>query len=338
MSPQFRYLNFNRVCLINALQKRVSRKEISDFRMTKYARRLPPLNALVAFEAAFRHRSFTRAADELALSQASVSRRVRELEQDLGVQLFERRRYDVEPTADGEMLAVSVRLSLSELAATADRLRDHGAGIEALTIFSDLSLAHALITPIVGEFQRQNPGLRLRMLATSEAIEMAREEFDFGLQYGRRAEHAFDIEPIADDVIFPVCAPELAALLPSSVDAVELAKQRLLYFEEAGRNWPDWRSFLAMFRVKVPPPIEGLIFSSQNVCLDVAEKGEGIALGWGRAVEQRLDAGRLVRLSEMTMPLVGCINVYRAKRAKPNPVADRFLDQLRKNLASPASE
>lgn len=306
--------------------------------MTGYARRLPPLNALVAFEAAFRHRSFTRAADELALSQASVSRRVRELEQDLGVQLFERRRYDVEPTADGEALAMSVRQSLGELATTTDRLRDRGAGIDTLTIFSDLSLANALITPIVGEFQRQSPGLRLRVLATSEAIDTARETFDFGLQYGRRAEHAFDIEPIADDVIFPVCARELAARLPASVDAVELAKQRLLHFEEAGRNWPNWRSFLAMFRVKEPPPIEGLIFSSHNVCLDVAEKGEGVALGWGRAVKERLDAGRLVRFSEMTMPLVGCINVYRPKRARRNPLADRFLDQLRNNLASSASE
>ncbi|MGH1477720.1 MAG: LysR substrate-binding domain-containing protein [Geminicoccales bacterium] len=306
--------------------------------MTEYSRRLPPLNALVAFEAAFRHRSFTRAADELALSQASVSRRVRELEQDLGVQLFERRRYDVEPTTDGETLAMSVRQSLGELATTADRLRDRGAGIDTLTIFSDLALANALVTPIVGDFQRQNPGLQLRVLATSEAIEMAREAFDFGLQYGRRAEHAFDIEPIADDVIFPVCAPELAAQLSASIDAVELAKQRLLHFAESGRNWTNWKTFLAMSGVKVPVPNEGLIFSSQNVCLDVAERGEGIALGWGRSVKQRLDTGRLVQVSKMTMPLAGCINVYRSKRAKPNPLADRFLDQMRKYLASPVSE
>jgi len=306
--------------------------------MAEYARRLPPLNALVAFEAAFRHSSFTRAADELALSQASVSRRTRELEQDLGVQLFERRRYDVEPTAEGEMLALSVRQSLGELAATADHLRDRGAGTDTLTIFSDLSLANALVTPIVGDFQRQNPRLRLHVLATSEAIEMARETFDFGLQYGRRAEHAFDIEPIADDVIFPVCAPKLAARMSAFVDAAELAKQRLLHFAESGRNWTNWGTFLAMSGVRVTPPIEGLIFSSQNACLDVAERGEGIALAWGRSVKQRLDTGRLVRLSEMTMPLVGCINVYRPKRAKSNPLADRFLDQMRKYLASRASE
>lgn len=300
--------------------------------MSDLNRCLPPLSALVAFEAAFRHGSFTRAADELALSQASVSRRVRELEQDLGVRLFERRRYDVAPTPEGETLAATVRPALGDLATAADRLRDRGKGIRNLTVFSDLTLANALVTPIVGEFQRLNPTLQLRVLATSEPIETVREDFDFGLQYGRRAEHAFDIEPIADDVIFPVCAPDFAAQLPDQCDAVELAKQRLLHFAEAGRKWPDWRNFLAMFRVKEPSPIEGLVFTSHNLCLDVAEKGEGIALGWARSVKPRLDAGRLVRLPGMTMPLSGGICVYRPKRGQHNPVADAFLDLLRSRI------
>lgn len=300
--------------------------------MAEISKNLPPLNTLVVFEAACRHGSFTRAADELALSQASVSRRIRELEQDLGVRLFERRRYDVEPTADGETLAATVRPMLNELALTAERLRDHGAGTRSLTIFSDLTLTHAFVTPVVGEFQRLNPDLRLRVLATSEPIEAARQEFDFGLQYGRYAEHAFDIEPIADDAIFPVCSPKLAARLPSPFGPVELAKQRLLHFAETGRKWPDWRNFLAQFRVKEPPPIEGLIFSSHHVCLDVAEKGEGIALGWARSVKPRLDADRLVRLPGMTMPLPDSINVYRPKRGPQKPTANQFIRLLQSRI------
>jgi len=300
--------------------------------MTELFRRLPPLNALVAFEAAFRHQSFTRAADELALSQASVSRRIRELEGELGVRLFERRRYDVVPTADGETLAATVRLSLSELATTADRLRSRGSGTDSLTIFADLSLANALVAPLVGEFQRLHPDLRLRVLASSEPIETAHDDFDVGLQYGRWAEEKFIIEPIADDAIFPVCAPQLAARLPSPVGPVDIAKQPLLHLVDVRRKWPDWRSFLAFFRMKEPEPIEGLVFSSYQICLDVAEKGEGIALGWGRTVKARLDSGHLVRLPGMTMPLVDSVNVYRAKRAKPHPIADRFLQVLRSKI------
>ena len=300
--------------------------------MTRAFRRLPPLNALVAFEAAFRHRSFTRAANELALSQASVSRRIRELELDLGLRLFERRRYDVLPTADGDELAATVRLSLGELATMADRLRNRGSGLDSLTIFSDLSLANALVAPVVGAFQRLHPELRLRVLASYEPIESVREDFDIGLHYGRWGEKKFTIEPIADDAIFPVCAPQLAARLPSPVSPVELAKQPLLHMADLGRKWPDWRSFLAFFRVKEPKPIEGLEFSSYQVCLDVAEKGDGIALGWARSVKARLDTGQLVRIPGMTMPLVDSINVHRPKRAKPNPIADRFLQLLRSKI------
>lgn len=295
-------------------------------------RHLPPLNALVAFEAAFRLQSFTRAADELALSQASVSRRIRELELDLGVRLFERRRYDVVPTADGETLAATVRLSLSELAATAELLRNRGSGRDSLTIFSDLSLANALVAPLVGEFQRRHPDLQLRVLASYEPIETVREDFDIGLQYGRWGEEKFIIEPIADDAIFPVCSPQLAARLPSPAGPVEIAKQPLLHMADLGRRWPDWRSFLAFFRLKEPPPVEGLVFSSYQICLDVAEQGEGIALGWARSVKARLDAGQLVRLPGMTMPLVDNINVHRTKRARPNPIADQFLQLLRSKI------
>ncbi len=294
--------------------------------------KLPPLNALVAFEAAFRLRNFTRAADELALSQASISRRIRELELDLGVQLFERRRYDVVPTEEGETLAAAVRPSLGELATTADGLRNRGLGKESLTIFSDLSLANALVVPVLGEFQRLFPDLRLRVLASYEAIEAVREDFDIGLQYGAWGDDKFLVEPIADDAIFPVCSPQLASRLPSPVSPVELAKQPLLHMADLGRRWPDWRNFLAFFRLKEPEPNEGLVFSSYQICLDVAEKGEGIALGWARSVQARLDAGHLVRLQGMTMPLVNIVNLHRPKRARQNLVADRFVHLLRSRI------
>ena len=300
--------------------------------MAEFQRRLPPLSALIPFEAAFRLRSFTRAADELALSQASISRRVRELEIDLGLTLFERRRYDVEPTAAGETLAATVRVALNELAGTAQRLRAQAGGEVSLTIFSDMSLGNALVAPCVGEFQRLNPQLKLRILSSYEPIESLREDFDIGLQYGRWAEDQFSIEPIADDVIFPVCSPEFAQDLPSPVTPVDIASRPLLHLADVGRKWPDWRSFLAFFRLKEPKPIEGLVFNSYQICLDVAEQGEGIALGWGHSVKDRLASGRLMRVPGLTMPLVDIVNLYRRKSARTNATAEQFVTLLRAKI------
>ena len=79
--------------------------------------------------------------------------------------------------------------------------------------------------------------------------------------------------------------------------------------------------------------MEGLVFNSYQICLDVAEQGEGIALGWGRSVRDRLAGGRLVRIAGLSMPLAGVVNVYRRKHANPNPTADQFVALLRAKIA-----
>jgi len=300
--------------------------------MTDLFRNLPPLNTLVAFEAALRHESFTRAADELALSQASVSRRIRELEQHLGFKLFERRRYNVSPTPDGKIFGETVKSALEEIARTTNRLRETHKGLNTLTVFSDISLAQTLITPMIGEFQSKHPDLQVRIIASSESIDSIREDFDIGLQYGKWGESAFVITPLGDDVLFPVCSPEFASKLPKPLSPVDVASQRLLHFSEPDRNWPSWRSFLANFRLKEPMPIEDLTFSSYQICLEVAEKGGGIALGWGNTVKSLTDAGRLVRISEMSIILPDAINLYQPKNSSLKPSAIHFVNMLRKRL------
>ena len=300
--------------------------------MTDLFRNLPPLNTLVAFEAALRHKNFTRAADELALSQASVSRRVRELEQHLGFKLFERGRYDVTPTEEGKIFGGTVKSALEEVARTTEQLRETHAGLKTLTVFSDISLAQSLITPVIGEFQSKHPDLKVRILASSESINSIRQDFDIGLQYGRWGESTFSIRSLGDDVLFPVCSPALANALPKPASPVDVASQPLLHFSEPGRNWPTWRSFLANFRLKEPMPKEDLTFNSYQICLEVAEKGGGIALAWGNTVQSRIDAGHLVRISEMTMTLPDAINLYQPKFSELKPTASHFVELLRRCL------
>jgi len=295
-------------------------------------RRLPPLNTLVVFEAAFRHQNFTRAADEVALSPASVSRRIRELEKNLGVELFKRRRYDVVPTMDGEMLAATVRLSLTELLVMTKRIRKRRSSFNRLTIFSDISLANVMVVPLLGKFQKLCPEIKIRVVSSSEPIEFIDDEFDIGLQYGSRAEDKFLIEPIADEVIFPVCSPQLSAQLPLNNDPFEIAKLPLLHFSDPQRTWTTWQNFLESFLTKKLEPNKGLTFSSYQICLDAAEKGEGIALGWGHSVKSKIDERKLMRIPGMTLP--ESIFAYRRKFTEPNPVVEKFTKLLKAYIHS----
>lgn len=301
--------------------------------MSRFDRSLPPLATLVSFEAAFRHRNFTRAAEELFLSQASVSRRIRELEADLGVSLFRRHRYDVAPTAEAEILAASVRLSLTELASTADQLRRKTAESKSLTILSSLSLASVIVAPVLGDLQRRHPELNVRVLSSCDPIETTREDFDIALQYGPSQSSAYTVEFIADEAVYPVCSPSFAAGLPTPTTPAELAGLPLLHVDYDDPSWTTWGSFLAATGAGEPDESNALVFTSYQVCLDVAERGDGIALGWERSVRPRLDAETLVRIPEITLPNAGLINAYLPNQSTTSPHAADFLDLLKNTLA-----
>lgn len=307
--------------------------------MAEFDRLLPPLATLVSFEAAFRHRNFTRAAEELYLSQASVSRRIRELETDLGVKLFERHRYDVTPTPEAELLAASVRLSLAELSSTADSLRRRARGADSLTVLSDPSLASVWVAPILGEYQRKHPELKIRVIASCESTETTSEEFDIGLQYGRSEESSFTVECIADEAVFPVCSPSFAARLPTPATPADLARLPLLHVEYADPSWATWQDVLSPDDLLStddggePDHDQAMVFTSYHFCLDVAERGEGVALGWERSVKLRLDAGTLVRIPGVTLDNAGVINAYLPRRTATNPHAPEFLTLLKNTFA-----
>jgi DNA-binding transcriptional LysR family regulator len=301
--------------------------------MSEFEHLLPPLATLVAFEAAFRHQNFTRAARELHQSQATVSRRIRELESDLGTSLFERHRHDVTPTADGELLATSVRMSLSELSSTADLIRQRALGNDSITILTSLSLATATVAPILGEFQQLHPDVNIRVLSSGDLVASTNENFDLALGYGPDESSSFTVEFIADDAVFPVCSPTLAARLPTPPTPADIAALPLLHVDYEDPGWTTWQDVLASSLVGDPHRVKAAVFTSYQICLDVAERDGGVALGWERSVRARLEAGTLVRIPNITIPHTGRINAYYPKRTAPNPHAQEFVDLLKRTLA-----
>ena len=306
--------------------------------MADLDRLLPPLATLVAFEAAFRHGNFTRAAQELHQSQATISRRVRELETDLGVDLFERHRHDVTPTANAELLAASVRWSLGELSSTADLIRRRARSEDAVTILTSLSLATATVAPIIGEFQRLHPEVNIRVLASDDLVASTDEQFDLALGYGPSESSLFTVEFIAEEAVFPVCSPSLAQQLPERATPDDLARFPLLHVDFVDPGWTTWQDVLASELVGEPARVRSVVFNSYQMCLDVAERDGGIALGWERSVRSRLEAGSLVRVPDITIPHAGRINAYVPTRTAPNPHAAELIELLKTALADDENE
>lgn len=121
----------------------------------------------------------------------------------------------------------AIRLGFGELAAVVDNML-RKVSASTFTVYSDVSLSMTLIMPIVGDFQRIHPELEVRVLSSFESIDTTRDDFDVGIQYGRDLSTDLVVEPIADDVVFPVFSPELAAKLRESSAAKDLLKSPLL--------------------------------------------------------------------------------------------------------------
>ncbi|MEM9521054.1 MAG: LysR substrate-binding domain-containing protein [Actinomycetota bacterium] len=303
--------------------------------MPDFDRLLPPLATLVTFEAAERHGNFTRAAEELFVSQATVSRHVRDLERDLGVHLFERHRHDVMPTAAGTSFATSVRLSLGELASAADRLRRTADEERTLTVLSSLSLASTVVAPALVELQRARPELRIRLLSGCDPVDQTPDNFDLAVQYWGPHTAGFEIEYLAAEAVFPVCAPSYAETIPPSVTPAMLTDLDLIQTEHDDPSTVSWPAFLARLGVDCDSASmgDGSTFGSYSVCLDLAEQGHGIALGWDRSVRPRLERGSLVRLPGSSADEAGAVRAFIPTHRARNRFVDDCLDLLRSAFA-----
>ncbi len=295
-------------------------------------RLLPPMGTLVVFESAARLQSFSRAADECALSQASISRQIRQLEDNLSVQLFDRHRYDVTLTDAGNHLYETVQRSLAELSSVADELRGLSKRNTRFTIYSDLSIATHILTPVMDLLQERFPEIAFNMHSTYEPIEQTQISFDLGLQPGARAKNEFEVRTIADDLVFPVCSPDFYKNNKRNPNAEELSQLPLLHVDYDNRGSHDWADFLKQFGAVLPQQHEGPVFSSYQVCLSAAEQGNGVALGWARSVNHKIKEGALVRLSKLSSEVTDGVVIYRKKHQEVHPITEEVIQIIEGSL------
>lgn len=265
--------------------------------MESLRKRLPPANALVVFEATARHLSFTRAAQELHLTQAAVSRQIRLLEQNLGVLLFNREKRAVSLTPEGQRLKRTVAMALGHIAETAVALRQiHNVphiNLHTTTAFGALWLMRR-----IGRFRGAFPDIQLRLVSSDEEIDLLTGNIDLSISYGEGEGDWPGVHAIRllEDELFPVCSPEFSNGLPDHFRIDDLPGQPLLHLESVEPTWMSWAAWFRLMGVAAEERASpGTSFNNYLVILQAAQQGQGIALGWRQLVQPFLETGQLVR-------------------------------------------
>jgi LysR family transcriptional regulator, glycine cleavage system transcriptional activator len=260
---------------------------------------LPSLSGLRAFEAAARHLSFTRAADELNVTQTAVSHLIRRLEEQLGVQLFVRRNRALELTREASSYLPAVRGAFEDLRRATDRLRrPEREGV--LTVSTTASLAAKWLVTRVAAFQDANPGIEVRITTSSHLVDFQREEVDMAVRYGRGNWPGLRTDWLMAEDMFPVCSPSLLNGDNPLRSPEDLANHTLLHATVSREDWQLWLTAAGL-------PVSlatrrGLSFDQSFMAIEAAVEGLGVALGRTRFVEADIAAGRLVVPFKVVLP------------------------------------
>jgi LysR family glycine cleavage system transcriptional activator len=261
------------------------------------ARRLPPLNALRAFEAAARHLSFTRAAEELNVTQAAVSHQIKSLEESLGMPLFRRLNRALALTDAGQVYLPPLREAFDILSDATARLRASGSA-GTLTVSAMPSFAARWLVPRLPRFQRLHPDIDVRTSSTAQLVDFTNQDVDIAIRFGRGGWPDLSVERLLGEEIFPVASPQLRDGPPPIRTPEDLRGATLLH-DDFAIAWPD---YLKVAGLPDFAATRGPRFSDTAHLLQAAAAGHGVALARGALASDDIAAGRLVRLFDLTLP------------------------------------
>lgn len=286
---------------------------------------LPPLNSLVAFEASARLLSFTLAADELCVTQGAVSRQIRHLEEYLGKPLFTRVNRAIELTPAGLQYYHAVRSSLTEVSrATAELLQWRGE--RQITVATTNAMASLWLLPQIPEFQRDHEGLNIRILASDQAYDLNRSEFDLALLYCPTPPPNMRATPLFREEIFPVCSA--AYLHRVSGEPDRLFRRTLLELEDAQSDWLSWSDWFERVDIQPSEPGNRIHINNYPMLIQAALNGQGVALAWGHLLDRHLESGALVRPVETTLHTAAWFYLLEPSDRRVKPAVQLFREWL----------
>jgi len=257
---------------------------------------LPSLDFFKGFEAAARHLSFTKAAEELFVTQSAVSRQIQALEQRLGVTLFLRRNRGLVLTEAGEQLRRAVDSALRILHQAVEQVSP-GATPKMVTVTSSIAFSSLWLIPRLSGFRRLHPDVDVRISANNQVLDLDRERIDLAIRYcPSRAAPAGSVRLFGEEIL-PVCSPALLRDRNRPLKSPQdLRHHVLLHYDEPQRPvpWLTWNVWLETAGVPDLEPADSLRFNHYDQTIGAALGGQGVALGRRPLVKKLLADGALV--------------------------------------------
>ncbi len=259
-------------------------------------KRLPPLNSLRAFEAAARHMSFKKAAEELHVTPAAISQQVRALEADIGRPLFQRLTREVALTEAGRAGLAPLGEAFDRLQEAVDAMRQRRRH-DFLTVSVAPTFGAKWLVPRLERFRAAHPSFDVRLDASDHLADFSSDGVDIALRYGRGKYGTLASELLMRETAVPVCSPALIERGPPLRRPADLLRHTLLHVQRKldGESGPTWRMWLRAAGIEHPDAERGPTFSVEGMAAEAAAEGHGVALVGSVVVEADLRSGRLVQ-------------------------------------------
>lgn len=262
----------------------------------------PGLRSLRAFDSAAAHLSFTQAAEDLHVTPAAISHQIKELENQLGVELFTRTSRSMRLTREGEILKAAAHESLEILSRSLQRIR-RLENRKQIRVSASPSLAAKWLVPRLDRFLGQQPGADVRVDVSHSVIDFDREDIDIAIRFGEGRYPGLRAELLFQDKVFPVCSPKIITKDKPLRSPRDLLRHTLIHldWEAQGSPWPNWKMWMKASGIDEFDDRAGLHFGQTSFAVQAAIDGMGVALGDSNLVADDLASGRLVKPFELSL-------------------------------------
>ncbi|MBT3436397.1 MAG: LysR family transcriptional regulator [Oceanospirillaceae bacterium] len=260
---------------------------------------LPPLNALVAFDAAATSLSFTQAAAKLFVTQGAVSRQIRLLEDNLGVTLFDRTQRQICLTHAGRDYHQQISGALAQISLATQALQNPVVDTQ-ITIAASHAVASLWLMPRISDYSRVYPDVDIRLLVADSVFEADVTDYDCSIGFSHSEPTGVRVEKLFNERVFVVSSPDFLAQHQGLTPAQLLATRQLV-LDNPMTGWFNWREWFLGLDMAPVVPQHKVTFSHYNMLIQAAQQGQGVALAWDYLLDDYLATGSLVKAFDQTL-------------------------------------